>query len=1667
MGLESRSLAARGWGPGHLRADATALSWEQDLGLGGWRGRATSKAEERKGKQGGGLLPAGLRLLPSLEAVTTMGPDSPAHPRAAPDQNTNQGLWGREGESPGFWGGVSSRGKGTPLTGQSWAGRRAGVPPGARAAGWQESTASRPVTWTGTDGTANSAHIPVLLSLSGWHLRSCAAELLLTRSPACFPTDSFTPATLGRHSRGGTRFQSSTLKNWLHRPYPEAKPTGTLPLSITDSNRSSLDLPGLGWQLLPTAATSQGRGRGRGRPPLPKITDRTGLCQAVRQRKHHRIRILLGGRGSSQGLSKFRVRELGGRPQSTQLALTHSTVLTLPRPQRYQRPSGPRAVPGGERSIASQPARAHLPGSHVDKAHLGALQWRTAYSSAPTILTPSPEHTPFLLPVSPRGSTGLTSHLHALQSRPPSTSPRKGVQTLAQSRCAPLVPRRLPPPLRGPCLQFPARQSVRPSVRPRGLGMFKESPREETLPAAPHTLPKIKWGKPGSGGPPSQGQVASQAIAPPSSPNNRLGAELAALGKPQPRSEPARPLHLAGSNSHPDFEICSPPRRDHSTRSHRSTGTDCIKLPTHSTEALGLCAPGSSRLQLGRLVFHGKSSPWLNGVGTPPNQGNRFPRGWPKDSQLGEGNGQGPPSPLLREQRRAHEAKGRFHTREVQRPKHAFSRTAGVEGLKTQGPLALKDPSAHAHAHALHNHPLTHTAISSWLMPYLKQQGPKAEPSPSWKASSVPAQGDCRPGVHRHTSTSSRLIPNRFATQKMRYGSGGLHVLGPFGEARTETSQTKKNPERSGHFPGLGTSPEAPASPHAAPRGTNPRPTPPCRGTRTHLVVVVLAEAEALGEDREDGEGRAREGRPESELLRRGGGGAGRAAFDVVVLGEAHALVRADAVVAQRDEAALPSSQELHPWGRRSSSADGEAAGPRGLSGRRGGGGAGGSGGGPRRPRAGARGGVGAGGLLWPPRLPGARPPVLGGGSSLWPPARKADDGSASMPAASASNLLVAHGTAQLERLSGAPPPAAGSPGRSRHGRQKARRAAAPGPPPPPPDDVDVCEDDDDADDRTSPCTAGRSGSRSQGTKPFATRPEEGGDQRGRGGGGESGRGGWGSRRLTQKKASIRPAIRAPATERRGPLGLVLSGPRAATPTMRALNATLQRRHRFLPDGSAGTTGAGRSEDSLEQLQLSFSPAVGSPRKSSPLCNPSPGGRSRIWFDEYLVPRVPRATPAAPPHDAVAGAPGWPGVRRSGLAHGPLRTPCRAVGPAQLRYVVRTRRPRASSLPRAGPNPAALPALNTHARPTRPGALSPPPRPGWAPPARSFSSGLAAPRRAMLSELRARPAPLLLLTSVLSETLAAKGDHISFVIGPFRPRLPRGRSLHRGAPESVEPATARRGELGSRVVSAAGQRPRHLLFERSHRARLGWPGRAASTGLCSRRALGPPGALHSSPIRGACARAPPSFSALPPLLLLLSGAGGGDTEEGVPGKQETLALTARLAFVCSLPSPSHLLPSPGRWGDERPRASVAAVQGRFLVTAPRPSGWCPRLPGRFWESHSLGPGKRLTWESIEGHKPGFRGYLVWRPAGGTTVPVLTPSCERPQAAKHHSKGTKPSWLEFQVRASHGPSPQLPSGVVSSAPGANLSSVNIHRDVVRKGMGQTCCLSLGLAPPTSI
>lgn len=127
----------------------------------------------------------------------------------------------------------------------------------------------------------------------------------------------------------------------------------------------------------------------------------------------------------------------------------------------------------------------------------------------------------------------------------------------------------------------------------------------------------------------------------------------------------------------------------------------------------------------------------------------------------------------------------------------------------------------------------------------------------------------------------------------------------------------------------------------------------------------------------------------------------------------------------------------------------------------------------------------------------------------------------------------------------------------------------------------------------------------------------------------------------------------------------------------------------------------------------------------------------------------------------------------------------------------------------------------------------------------------------MLSELRARPAPLLLLTSVLSETLAAKGDHISFVIWPFRPRLgppsdpkPQRRSLLRGALESVEPAMAQRGELGSRVANAAGPRPRHFSVT-SRPARLGWPRPCcAYPALVAPCALVSWGFLHNSPNSG-------------------------------------------------------------------------------------------------------------------------------------------------------------------------------------------------------------------------
>jgi hypothetical protein len=132
----------------------------------------------------------------------------------------------------------------------------------------------------------------------------------------------------------------------------------------------------------------------------------------------------------------------------------------------------------------------------------------------------------------------------------------------------------------------------------------------------------------------------------------------------------------------------------------------------------------------------------------------------------------------------------------------------------------------------------------------------------------------------------------------------------------------------------------------------------------------------------------------------------------------------------------------------------------------------------------------------------------------------------------------------------------------------------------------------------------------------------------------------------------------------------------------------------------------------------------------------------------------------------------------------------------------------------------------------------------------------------MLSELRARPAPLLLLTSVLSETLAAKGDHISFVIGPFRPRL--GPPL-RSQASGTEPPP------GRAVISGTGKGPARRVREPRGQSRRHQP---ASSSFRNESPSGtrvapaaprlpgfalavpwPPGALHNSPNSG-CVRAP-------------------------------------------------------------------------------------------------------------------------------------------------------------------------------------------------------------------
>ena len=116
-------------------------------------------------------------------------------------------------------------------------------------------------------------------------------------------------------------------------------------------------------------------------------------------------------------------------------------------------------------------------------------------------------------------------------------------------------------------------------------------------------------------------------------------------------------------------------------------------------------------------------------------------------------------------------------------------------------------------------------------------------------------------------------------------------------------------------------------------------------------------------------------------------------------------------------------------------------------------------------------------------------------------------------------------------------------------------------------------------------------------------------------------------------------------------------------------------------------------------------------------------------------------------------------------------------------------------------------------------------------------------------------------------TFPLSSGHFALALVPPSDPEPRGRNLHRGAPESVEPATAQRGEIRSRVVNAAGPRPRHLLSETSRRERLGWPRQRCAyrawLALCAPAARGFEQLRDSGCVR-ARARVP-AFSALPPL----------------------------------------------------------------------------------------------------------------------------------------------------------------------------------------------------------
>lgn len=125
-------------------------------------------------------------------------------------------------------------------------------------------------------------------------------------------------------------------------------------------------------------------------------------------------------------------------------------------------------------------------------------------------------------------------------------------------------------------------------------------------------------------------------------------------------------------------------------------------------------------------------------------------------------------------------------------------------------------------------------------------------------------------------------------------------------------------------------------------------------------------------------------------------------------------------------------------------------------------------------------------------------------------------------------------------------------------------------------------------------------------------------------------------------------------------------------------------------------------------------------------------------------------------------------------------------------------------------------------------------------------------RRAMLSAFRARRAPLL-LTAVLSETWAAKGDHISFVIGPFHPRS--GPPCNPGASGTEPPSRAcwnQRSRRGTRAATSGAAWPAPpaapacvILLQTSRRAgtrvapaALRLPGSGFPGALISRVALG-------------------------------------------------------------------------------------------------------------------------------------------------------------------------------------------------------------------------------------